>query len=543
VEHELRKVGTSARAVIRALVAITAWLLVVCLAGDAFAHASLVSTEPRNGSVLMQPPKRVELRFNENVAAGAVNLIDANGKLRNDAVVDAKNQSIVVTLPVDLPDGTQIVSYRVISADGHPVAGSVVFSIGEPTATKPPEASNAAIDFLIWLARIGVYLGLFAGIGGAFFANWIARDRIAGERVATRAIDFSLSAGIVCAALSLGLQGLDALGLPLTDLVGTLSPWSIALRTSLGPSLLIAMAAMAVSLVSMHGRREVLCRVLSAIAFIGSALALATSGHAVTASPQILTRPAVFLHALGVAFWLGALMPLTILVRQWRGAALPVVKRFSAIAVPMIGVLVLTGLSLAVVQLGSVAALVETRYGVILLIKLALVTLLLALAARNRFRLTPALAVDANAARPLSRSIALEDGIAVLVLAAVATWRFTPPPRSLAVAAPLLLHIHTEKAMLQMAVSPAKVGSNSLELQLMDGDGSPLHAKGVTLTLSMRARGIEDIERTGVLEKDDQWHVADVPLPVPGRWHLRVDALITDFQEFTLEDDFDVVSP
>ena len=41
--------------------------------------------------------------------------------------------TIIVTLPDDLPRGTQVVSYRVTSEDGHPVAGSMVFSIGAVT--------------------------------------------------------------------------------------------------------------------------------------------------------------------------------------------------------------------------------------------------------------------------------------------------------------------------------------------------------------------------------------------------------------------------
>jgi hypothetical protein len=35
-------------------------------------------------------------------------------------------------------------------------------------------------------------------------------------------------------------------------------------------------------------------------------------------------------------------------------------------------------------------------------------------------------------------------------------------------------------------------------------------------------------------------HVADAPIPYPGRWHMRIEALVTDFRKVTLEDDFDV---
>ena len=74
----------------------------------------------------------------------------------------------------------------------------------------------------------------------------------------------------------------------------------------------------------------------------------------------------------------------------------------------------------------------------------------------------------------------------------------------------------------------------------MNGDGSLLAAKEATLTLSLPERGIEPLERRARLGADGYWHVRNVPMPSAGRWHLRVDALISDFQKITLEDDFDV---
>jgi copper transport protein len=526
----------SACAVTRLIAAIVILLCAGFLANDAFAHAALVSAEPRDGSVLASPPNRVELRFSESVVAGAVTLIDANGKLREDAAVDAKDEMIAVTVPADLPRGTAVISYRVISQDGHPVAGSVAFSIGEPSATRPVATSHAAVDTLIWLARVGLYLGLFAGVGGVFFMNWIAQ-----RRVAPRAMLGFLAVGMVSAAGSLGFQGLDVLGLPLSGLLAR-APWKIALGTSLGPSLLIAFAAMVAASLSLLGGRVIVLRALSACAFVGVGLALAASGHAATAPPQILTRPVMFLHALGVTFWLGALLPLSVVVWRERRAALPIVGRFSALAVPIVGLLALSGVPLAVVQLESVHALFDTSYGLILLAKLVLVTVILLLAARHRFRLTPALARDASASQPLSRSIAVECAVAVVLLAVVAGWRFTPPPRALSAEGPVVVHIHTDKAMFVVLVSPARTGLDDFVLQLMHEDGSPLSAKEARLTLSMPSRGIESIERQAALGGDGQWHVTGVPLSVPGRWHLQVDALVSDFQEISLEDDFDVAS-
>jgi len=74
----------------------------------------------------------------------------------------------------------------------------------------------------------------------------------------------------------------------------------------------------------------------------------------------------------------------------------------------------------------------------------------------------------------------------------------------------------------------------------MDGEGSLLKAKQATLTLSLPERGIEPLERAAALAADGYWHVRDVPIPYPGRWHVRIDALVTDFDKITLEDELDV---
>jgi copper transport protein len=299
------------------------------------------------------------------------------------------------------------------------------------------------------------------------------------------------------------------------------------------------MAAGLVALRSASGSRA---RTLSALAMAGVGLSLALSGHAATAPPQWLTRPTLFLHGIAVAFWAGALAPL--LAMAWRptGRLLAVIIRFSQSAVPVVGVLALTGFVIAVIQLESFTALIKTPYGIILSVKLTLVVVLLGLAALNRFRLTPALAINPLNTQPLVRSILAECAVMVAVLAVVAGWRFTPPPRALAatVVTPLAIHIHTESAMFQVLISPGTVGSDSFVLQLMNSDGSPLAAKEAVLILSLPERGIEPLERKAALGADGNWHVSDVPLLYPGRWHLRIEALVTDFEKIALEDEFDV---
>jgi copper transport protein len=351
----------------------------------------------------------------------------------------------------------------------------------------------------------------------------------------------ALVIGFAGAAVAWGLQGLDLLGLTPIDILAS-APWLAAADTSLAPSLLVAIVAMALAmmaLLNVSGRSK---RMLSAVAILGVGTALAASGHASTASPQWLIRPMVFLHGIGVAFWIGALAPLAVMAKRPAASLLVILNRFSRVAVPVVAALALTGLVLAVVQLVSVRALVATNYGLILSIKLVLVAGLLGLAALNRFRLTPRLALDPLNTHALVRSILLECVIATGILAVVAGWRFTPPPRALVAAAvkPLAIHIHTDVAMFQVLISPGTVGKDSFVLQLMEGDASPLVAKETTLILSLPDRGIEPLQRTATLGADGDWRVPDVPIPYPGRWHMRIEALVTDFRKVTLEDDFDV---
>ncbi|MGY8664874.1 CopD family protein [Bradyrhizobium sp. UFLA05-109] len=516
----------------RVLAALATLLLCIGFATGAWAHAALVSVEPANGSIVASAPKSVELRFNEAVRPGAIRLIDGTGKAREEARVSASGETISIAVPQDLPQGTSVVSYRVISQDGHPVAGSVIFSIGAPSATQVPAAADGGVNALIWLTRLGLYLGLFAGVGGVFFAVWIARS--ANGMLLPRV---ALVVGVLSAIASIPLLGLDLLGLSLTAFP-TPASWAVAFTTSAGPALLIAMAAMLVAGLALRGGQG--ARVLSAIALAGVGLSLASTGHAATAPLEALTRPAVFLHGLGIAIWTGALAPLVVLVSSPTTATLPILNRFSRIAVPVLAILALTGLTLASIQLESFTALVETRYGVILSIKLALVAALLALAALNRFRLTPALAKSLKAAPALRRSIIAEGVLALAIFALVAGWRFTPPPRTIVPETPLAIHIHGEKAMFQVLVSPGKTGTDDFVLQLMTGEATPLQAKEATLTLSLPERGIEPIEYAAELGTDGYWHVRKVELPFAGRWHVRIDALVTDFEKITLEDELEV---
>ena len=472
--------------------------------------------------------------FNEPVSPLVIRIIAPNGEVIAPKV-SAENATLTLT-PPRLQRGTHALSWRVVSADGHPVGGSIIFSIGAPSAlARPQEGGDAVVRAALWAGKLVIYAGLFVGIGGAFFRACLADPAAPPARRRAPAILALLAAGLVATALSVGLQGLDALDLPIANL-GQAAAWQAGMQTAYGATAITAAAALLLSILAQATRSVQVARALSIIGLLGAGVALALSGHAGTVEPRLLTRSAVFLHSIGVAFWIGAFVPLLVAVADGqRGRG--VLARFTRLIPYPLAVLVATGAGLALVQLDRIDALWTTRYGAVLSLKLAAVIALLGLAAANRFVLVPRLDADsARTARPLAASIAGELALALAILALVALWRFTPPPRALAAAEHVSIHFHGERAMTQIEIEPKRGRGADVDVQVLDHDLHPLVVKEVTLVFSNPAAGIEPLRRSAIGKGDAVWRIDDLRIPIAGRWRLRVELLISDFDKEVLED-------
>ncbi|WP_292516409.1 copper resistance CopC/CopD family protein [Mesorhizobium sp.] len=505
---------------------------------QALAHATLVTTEPGDGAVLAQSPAQFSLTFSEPVSPLVLTLVRPDGTPVSLTSFRLNGQTVEIDNPQTLESGTHVLSWRVISADGHPVGGSVLYSIGAPSAAPVvSEAVDRGLRSAIWIGKVFLYVGLFLGVGGAFAIAWLAQGGRSGQRFVIAAI----LCGLVAAPLSLGFQGLDALGAPLARLARP-GVWQAGLGTSFGWTALVALVALGLGLLSLVGPRGgAKLFALAGLASVGAALA--ASGHASAAEPQWLTRPMVFLHGAGIAFWTGALAPLGLAMRRKPVEAAPFLRRFSQAILPVVAVLAATGIVLAVIQVQAPAALLETAYGRLLLVKLALLFFLFTLAATNRWKLTgPAGAGETEVQRRLARSIGIEMLIVLAIFGVAAGWRFTPPPRALAIAAvqPASVHIHTPKAMADLSITPGHVGPVAASIIIMTGDFGPLDAEQVTLVLSKPDSGIEPIKRAATKRGDGTWRVDDLVVPVPGRWTARLDILVSDFEIVKIQAPIDI---
>ncbi len=146
------------------------------------------------------------------------------------------------------------------------------------------------------------------------------------------------------------------------------------------------------------------------------------------------------LHLIAAGVWSGALASLLLLLSPTTQAPRREIAHalagFSGVGPGVVAMLVITGIVNSLFLIGPQNALSLWRraYGLTLLIKVALFALMFALAAVNRYRLTPRLALAADhgsterTLRAFKGTIAAETALAILVLAAVALLGVLPPP-------------------------------------------------------------------------------------------------------------------
>jgi putative copper resistance protein D len=302
------------------------------------------------------------------------------------------------------------------------------------------------MDALGIAIRFGLYLDLAAAFGLAVFALL----SLAGAERALALRPLLAMTSIAGAGLS--ILGLLTMAASMADVpLGSLDRAAVeAVLTGMaaGTAWLVRMAslvalAMSAAIVPRWPRPALF------VATLASGIALATlawNGHGVMDDGAIgwLHLGADIIHLLAAGVWIGALAGLVMLVG--RNAArmdrlhLTITHRalegFSGTGTVVVGLIVVTGLinSWLLVGVSGISSLPTSLYGQLLLTKIGLFIAMLALAAANRFRLTPALekAMAQNdyaaAISALRTSLALEAGAAITILALVAWLGTLEPP-------------------------------------------------------------------------------------------------------------------
>lgn len=290
--------------------------------------------------------------------------------------------------------------------------------------------------FDIWtiltpVLRLAFYPALLLATGGVIFSMVMARHLDPATRDYTGWV--TRRAAFVGLCLS-AFQVPAAAGNLAGDLAGMLDPILIRLVLD-SPSGAAASMGLAGFLVILIGERFVQDPMHPA-RITGPGLVLLSmmlAGHATTGG--LLTAGLLAVHLACLGFWMGGLLPLRAMCCDpGHHGGLPVLaglaKAFGKVAGWLVAVLVLAGAGYAALLVGSPSALLTTPYGNLLLLKVGIVGGILALAAYNRWHLTPRLdAGDHNAARRLRSSISWEllSVLAVLVVTSLITTAVSLP--------------------------------------------------------------------------------------------------------------------
>jgi len=425
------------------------------------------------------------------------------------------------------------------------------------------------VDEPLIVARAVHFAATVLATGTLFFAVLVSepafrRAKANAHLVATLRLRFAC---IVCFSLALGvfsgvawliLTAESMSGQPLAEIWSQGVLWTVLSETNFGNDWLVrfVLACLLGVLFARSGNdsgRTGAALVILAAAFVGS---LAWAGHAIGAQGiEGFVHPAAdILHLIAAAAWVGALIPLAMFLTAANDeSALPVARRatlrFSALGVVSVATLLVTGIVNSWYLVGSIDGLTGTEYGRLLQIKIALFLGMVALAAINRFHLTPAIASAASvpmaqqAIRQLRRNAAIEVTGGAVVIAIVAALG-TLPPASHAHHHPAygglpadaaFVHIHSEQGMADVMIEPGRVGKTKATVRLWTEDFEPLDAQTLTFTLTAPEPGSKPQPHIAVLNANGAWQIDGIDLSEPGNWTAEVDAVLAQNRRLELD--------
>jgi copper transport protein len=427
-------------------------------ASPAFGHAAYLGSSPEAGARLPQPPAQVTLTFSEalNGKLTRAALATARGGTTITAVASVAGRRLLLRPKRPLSRGVYSVRWHSVSTDdGHALEGTFSFGVrasaagGEHSTSLSPLARDGwirvlarAVMYAVLLVFVGALLlrALLAGSGRSWLVphGVTADPAMQADRVAQRERLLLSDLGFFAAAAAAISALADA-----SDAAGGLSLTGVRdylLSSSAGQGRLAVVVLLLLAGWAARGYPR--AAALPAASALG---ALAASGHANSASAGLLAVGVDWLHLLAAAAWLGGIALIAVVwgpalrrgpARTRLALARDVLPVFGRVALPAFGLVVATGGASALIELGSIAALWQTDYGRVLLVKMGLVGLVALLSYVHALRLRPRLlggpAPDMRTERQHWRLLRTEPFVGLGVVAAVAVLvAFPLPPRQL----------------------------------------------------------------------------------------------------------------
>jgi copper transport protein len=562
-------------------------VLAISGATPALAHATVAGSDPADSSRLQAVPAKVTMTFSEDISVGAgfLKVVDSKGNTVSSGAATSNGRDVSVAMGTGLGDGSYIVSYRITSADSHPIDGAYAFVVGDgPLVAATGSVVGGGTDGLVsavftvarWISFVGIVL--FGGL--AFLVLCWPRGRV--DPLARKLIWYGWWGTTAGAVLGLILQGPYAAGTGLIDLLN-LGLLKTTLATTYGRMLcgrlvlLGALAVLTVRIMRAPERTAEKSRArdedLAAICGLGVLATYGGVGHAAAGSTPTLALLSDTTHLAAASVWLGGLVMLAacLLPRRRTGELAEALPRFSKLALGCVAALTVTGTYQAWREIWPIPALWSTAYGQILIAKVTGFLLIVAVAYFSRQAVlrryvrpvvhalsvkeedgtvgsvatisTPeaeAVDEDRRMIRRLRASVGLELLLGVVVLALAAVLVSQAPART--------SYVKPVDKTVQLAsggtatvkITPVKVGSNTVSIDVFDTQGKPVDAKAVTATLALPSQQYGPLAVSIGHAGTGQYSTTGAALTKPGNWELVVRVQMSEFDRDVAQVDFAV---
>ncbi|MEU0170326.1 copper resistance protein CopC [Streptomyces iakyrus] len=396
---------------------------------SAQAHAVLLFASPAIEGAVPTAPKEISLVFDVPVQPGGARTLrvsapDGKPVALGSVTRGGGGKQLVAPVRSAMGPGVYAVSWEAAAQDGDVMSGTYRFAVGSATAGLAAAGSSGeqrvagapATAVLRWV----LFAAFALTLGGMVGEGLTARRRAPDEGLTPRS--WALPGAVAGLAASLGLAMLIAGGGSLVR--GITSPSAAALFGG-WPGMLAVVEGVAWlgALIAVRlGRRQ-----MAVVSLVAAVVAEGLRAHPATESAvwgPVLTT----VHLAAAAVWIGALVHVLRVGRAWRWAppARAALRAYAGLALVLVVVVLLTG-TLSGLLLVSPLKLLDTDFGRLLALKLALVVGVCALALAARWRLAH------SAPHRLAR---VEASVLVAVLGVTAWLGVTQPPRDANAALP-----------------------------------------------------------------------------------------------------------
>jgi copper transport protein len=479
------------------------------------AHASLVQANPEQGSRLSKSPHKVVLTFNERLDGQLYKLrvYDRNGKpvTEHQAKLSKKHRKLSLKLP-PLDSGIYTVTYKVISADGHPVGSTYTFSVGHVSGAEAANRiendsgmdghDHSATTFIV---RIAYYLALL------FVTGWTIWGMVSRQSSGQPEEDHHRVSKFLKQMYLFFLLGFGFI--EFASLLGGLggNRW-VALFTSsaVGLSWLISLV-LAVAGFWILGRSKWIDGAWVIILLAAEAF----NGHALAFHPVVLTILLDFLHLLTAAVWSGGLLYLIYFWKKDPEHAKRFLPMFSKAALVSLILLVITGTLNTWLFLPALRDVLVTWWGKLLLVKTALVVVVILTAAFIRS------AMKKRDGEKIGRRVKTDFTVMILIVVIVGVFTYLNPiPEN----KPLVWQVSKHHLTVTTIIKPklpqtentytvkvrASAKPNEVKLELRDEDNE----KVTPIKAPLKFAGHEG--NTYIYQTKKGY------IPFPGKWQITI---------------------